>query len=47
MAFFELTGVSKGYGAGKTRTEVLAEIDLAVEEGEFISPRPQPLPLLE
>ena len=37
MAFFELTGVSKGYGAGKTRTEVLAEIDLAVEEGEFIA----------
>ena len=37
MAFFELSGVSKGYGAGKSRTEVVSDIDLAVEEGEFIA----------
>ena len=32
MAFFELAGVSKGYGAGKTRTEVLADIDVEASE---------------
>ena len=37
MSFFELQGVSKGYGSGGKRTEVLSEIDLAVDEGEFIA----------
>ena len=37
MAFFELSGVSKGYGRGRGRTEVLADIDIEVEEGEFIA----------
>ena len=37
MAFLEISGVNKGYGAGKARTEVLSNIDLEVEEGEFIA----------
>src|SRR3546814_20781898 len=37
MAFLELNGVSKGYGAGASRTEVLSDINLKVEEGEFIA----------
>src|SRR3546814_3768840 len=37
MAFLELNGVSKGYGAGAGRTEVLHDINLKVEEGEFIA----------
>jgi len=37
MAFLELDGVSKSYGAGATRNDVLEGIDLAVEEGELIA----------
>jgi len=37
MAFLELKGVSKGYGAGSGRTAVLKDIDLTVEEGEFVA----------
>jgi nitrate/nitrite transport system ATP-binding protein len=37
MAFLELKGVHKGYGDADRRTEVLAGIDLAVEEGEFVA----------
>ncbi|MFC3673962.1 ABC transporter ATP-binding protein [Ferrovibrio xuzhouensis] len=37
MAFLELNGVSKGYGAGASRTEVLSDINLKIEEGEFIA----------
>ena len=37
MAFFELDGVSKGYGAGAHRSEVLRGVDLGVEKGEFIA----------
>jgi nitrate/nitrite transport system ATP-binding protein len=37
MAFLELKGVSKAYGEGEERTEVLRGIDLAVEEGEFVA----------
>jgi len=37
MAILELKQVSKGYGAGPQRTEVLKGIDLAVEEGEFLA----------
>ncbi len=36
MAFLELNGVAKGYGEGAERTEVLADVDLHVEEGEFL-----------
>jgi nitrate/nitrite transport system ATP-binding protein len=37
MAILELKGVSKAYGAGSNRTAVLKDIDLAVEEGEFVA----------
>ncbi len=37
MAFLELKNVSKSYGEGTARSEVLSGIDLAVEEGEFIA----------
>ena len=37
MALLELKGVCKGYGDSRRRTEVLAGIDLAVEEGEFVA----------
>jgi len=37
MAFLELKGVSKAYGAGSGRTAVLKDIDLKVEEGEFVA----------
>jgi nitrate/nitrite transport system ATP-binding protein len=36
MAFLEIKNVSKSYGEGKNRTEVLKNINLSVEEGEFI-----------
>ena len=37
MAFLELKGVSKSYGAGVSQTPVLRDINLAVEEGEFVA----------
>jgi len=37
MAFLELKGVSKGFGEGPARTEVLTDVNLEVEEGEFIA----------
>ena len=37
MAFLEFSHVSKGYGAGADRREVLRGVDLAVEEGEFLA----------
>src|SRR5437667_1224781 len=37
MAFLSLAGVSKGYGAGAGRTEVLAGIDLDVAKGELVA----------
>ena len=37
MAFLELRGVGKGYGKGAARMEVLANIDLQVERGEFVA----------
>ena len=37
MAYFELDGVSKGYGSGARRTEVLADIDLRIGRGEFLA----------
>lgn len=36
-AILELTGVSKAFGEGKNRNEVLAGVNLTVEEGEFIA----------
>src|SRR5262245_17917163 len=37
MALLELKDVAKGYGAPGARTEVLRQIDLTVEKGEFVA----------
>ncbi|MDP2698307.1 ABC transporter ATP-binding protein [Thalassospira sp.] len=37
MAFLEISGLSKHYGDGVRRTDVLSDINLKVEEGEFIA----------
>ena len=37
MAFLELQGVAKSYGEGGAKTEVLKDINLAIEEGEFVA----------
>ena len=37
MAFLELKNVSKGYGQGENRHEVLKDINLTVNEGDFIA----------
>ena len=36
-AALELRGVCKGYGSGASRSEVLHELDLRVEPGEFVA----------
>ncbi|MEM8839041.1 MAG: nitrate ABC transporter ATP-binding protein [Pseudomonadota bacterium] len=37
MSFLEISNVSKHYGTGADRTDVLSDINLKVEEGEFIA----------
>jgi nitrate/nitrite transport system ATP-binding protein len=37
MAFLELNHVSKGYGFGAKRAEVLHDINLSISEGEFVA----------
>lgn len=37
MAFLEMTNVSKSYGTGKNKTEVLSGINLSLERGEFVA----------
>jgi nitrate/nitrite transport system ATP-binding protein len=37
MAILELNDVAKGYGEGAARSEVLAGIDLAIDEGEVVA----------
>jgi nitrate/nitrite transport system ATP-binding protein len=37
MAFLELNNVSKGYGFGPKRAEVLHDINLSIAEGEFVA----------
>ncbi|HEY6552503.1 MAG TPA: ABC transporter ATP-binding protein [Vicinamibacteria bacterium] len=37
MAFLDLQNVSKGYGAGPKRLEVLRNVNLRVERGEFVA----------
>lgn len=37
MAFLELNNVSKGYGFGAKRAEVLRDINLSIAEGEFVA----------
>ena len=36
MSFLELKNVSKGFGEGKKRAPVLKQIDLCVEQGDFL-----------
>jgi nitrate/nitrite transport system ATP-binding protein len=37
MSFLELSGVCKGYGPPNKRTEVLDDINLNIEQGEFVA----------
>lgn len=37
MSFLEMKNVTKAYGFGRDRTDVLGGVDLQVEEGEFIA----------
>jgi len=37
MAFLELQGIAKSYGTGAATTEVLKDINLSIEEGEFVA----------
>ena len=37
MAFLELRGVAKGFGAGRGRLHVLGDVDLDMERGEFVA----------
>src|SRR5438445_13208576 len=37
MAFLELKGVGKGFGARGARTEVLRNLHLEIERGEFVA----------
>jgi len=37
MAFLEIKNASKTYATGKARTEVLADINLEINEGEFVA----------
>ncbi len=37
MAFLEIENVSKAYGSGAARMEVLRDISLSIEEGEFVA----------
>jgi nitrate/nitrite transport system ATP-binding protein len=37
MAMLEISGLSKSYGSGGTRTPVLQDLNLAIEAGEFVA----------
>ena len=37
MALLQLNNVSKGFGEGRNRTEVLRNITLSIEQGEFVA----------
>ncbi len=37
MAYLELKNIYKNYGLGNTTTEVLSNINLSIEEGEFVA----------
>jgi len=37
MSYLQIKNVCKGFGSGSSRTEVLSNIDLEVEEGEFVA----------
>src|SRR3954462_9420137 len=37
MAFLELKNVGKGFGANGSRAEVLRDVNLSIEKGEFVA----------
>ncbi len=37
MAYLELNNINKTYGEGENATEVLSDINLSIEEGEFVA----------
>lgn len=37
MSFLQLNGISKNYGSGGQQAEVLHDVDLSIEEGEFVA----------
>lgn len=37
MPFLEMRGVHKGYGQAEARTEVLRDVNLSIEQGEFVA----------
>lgn len=37
MAFLEIKALSRGYGAGANRREVLHDVNLSIDEGEFVA----------
>jgi len=37
MSFLTLSGVSKSYGSGSNREDVLADVNLSIEENEFVA----------
>jgi nitrate/nitrite transport system ATP-binding protein len=37
MAYLELNNITKNFGAGANLTEVLDDINLHIEEGEFVA----------
>ena len=37
MAYLELRNVGKSYGEGAARTSVLKDVNLEIEEGEFVA----------
>ncbi|MEO1141588.1 MAG: ATP-binding cassette domain-containing protein, partial [Pseudomonadota bacterium] len=37
MSYLEISGLSKHYGSGEDKNEVLDDINLKIEEGEFIA----------
>ncbi|GFE87950.1 ABC transporter ATP-binding protein [Steroidobacter agaridevorans] len=37
MSFLQLKGVSKNYGSGEQQAEVLSDVNLSIDEGEFVA----------
>lgn len=37
MSYLEISGLSKGYGEGPARTDVLKDVNLSIEDGEFLA----------
>lgn len=37
MSYLELKGVNKGFGSGPSRSEILSDLNLAIDEGEFVA----------